>query len=46
MTVKEQRISAIFEERFLESAGDYYYFFDLITNLNSLYPPKSKTKVY
>ena len=26
MTVKEQRISAIFEERFLESAGDYYYF--------------------
>ena len=24
---KEQRISAIFEERFLESAGDYYYYF-------------------
>ena len=27
MTVKEQRISAIFEERFLESVGDYYYYF-------------------
>ena len=27
MTVKEQLISAIFEERFLESAGDYYYYF-------------------
>ena len=32
MTVKEQRISAIFEERFLESAGDYYYYYFLLFN--------------
>ena len=44
MTVTRQRILAIFKVRFLESAA--VYFFNLITDLNSLYPLKSKTKVY
>ena len=44
MTVTGQRISAIFEVSFLENAA--IFFFYLITDLNSLYPSKSKTKVY